>query len=60
VTTLAEYAEHEEEAERIGRWKQPRDHLGRFTKRCWSCGVYPPDAPNGLCPGCEAYRDHQR
>lgn len=26
---------------------------------CEECGQYPADAPSPLCPGCEAYREHQ-
>jgi hypothetical protein len=26
---------------------------------CEECGIYPADQPSKLCPGCEAYREHQ-
>jgi hypothetical protein len=28
-------------------------------KRCVECGVNWSDPPSRLCPGCEAYREHQ-
>jgi hypothetical protein len=28
-------------------------------KRCDDCGVHWADPPSALCPGCEAYREHQ-
>ena len=31
----------------------------RFPKLCADCGIYPADPPSSLCPGCEAYREHQ-
>ena len=27
---------------------------------CEDCGERPADLPSRLCPGCEAYREHQR
>ena len=27
--------------------------------KCADCGIYPADPPSLLCPGCEAYREHQ-
>lgn len=27
---------------------------------CEECGARPSDPPSRLCPGCEAYREHQR
>jgi hypothetical protein len=36
----------------LNRGKQRR-------KRCVECGVNWSDPPSRLCPGCEAYRDHQ-
>lgn len=36
-----------------------RDAAGRFQQVCTGCGVHPADKPSSLCPGCEAYRDHQ-
>lgn len=27
---------------------------------CEECGVYPADLPSKICPGCEAYQEHQR
>lgn len=33
--------------------------IGR-PKKCEGCGVNPADPPSRLCPGCDAYRDHQR
>lgn len=39
---------------------QQRDHIGRFVKVCEGCGIYPADLPSKLCPGCEAYQEHQR
>lgn len=26
---------------------------------CEECGVYPADLPLPICPGCEAYTEHQ-
>lgn len=26
---------------------------------CEECGSYPADLPSKLCPGCEAYKEHQ-
>lgn len=26
--------------------------------KCKECGLNPPDGKNGLCVGCQAYRDH--
>lgn len=26
---------------------------------CAECGVYRSDPPSRLCPGCQAYREHQ-
>jgi predicted amidophosphoribosyltransferase len=36
-----------------------RDAWGRFVKVCWGCWTNLSDGPSGLCPGCQAYRDHQ-
>jgi rubrerythrin len=30
------------------------------AKKCAGCGVHYADPPSELCPGCEAYRGHQR
>jgi rubrerythrin len=32
----------------------------RRRKRCIECGTNYADPPSRLCPGCEAYREHQR
>jgi hypothetical protein len=29
-------------------------------RRCAVCGKYWADSPSDLCPGCEAYEEHQR
>ena len=29
-------------------------------KLCEECGIYPADPPSKVCPGCEAYREHQK
>lgn len=29
-------------------------------RKCVECGIYPADLPRGICPGCEAYKEHQR
>lgn len=29
-------------------------------KLCADCGRFPADPPSRYCPGCEAYREHQR
>jgi len=29
-------------------------------KKCDGCGVHWADPPSSLCPGCEAYREHQQ
>ena len=54
-----------------GRCKDPRDCTAtpiRGTKgaarkprrvRCAECGKYYADPPSRLCPGCEAYQEHQ-
>lgn len=28
-------------------------------KLCDECGIYRADPPSKLCPGCQAYREHQ-
>lgn len=28
--------------------------------KCAECGIYRADPPSKVCPGCEAYREHQR
>jgi hypothetical protein len=41
----------------------PVDHpflVERRRKRCIECGTNYADPPSRLCPGCEAYREHQR
>jgi hypothetical protein len=32
----------------------------RMPDKCEECGQYPADPPSRLCPGCEAYQEHQR
>lgn len=32
----------------------------RAAGKCEECGINPADHPSTLCPGCEAYRSHQR
>ena len=34
-----------------------KDRKERWSKagRCYSCGKFPPDKPNGICPGCREY-----
>ncbi len=63
MTTLTEFEDAEAERESIERERYlgpKRDARGRFMKVCWDCRIYPPDSPRGLCPGCEAYREHLR
>lgn len=31
-----------------------------WPKMCVECGKYPADPPSKLCPGCEAYKEHQK
>lgn len=33
---------------------------GKKPVLCEGCGINRADPPSRLCPGCEAYRDHQR
>ena len=33
---------------------------GKPVVMCEDCGERPADLPSRLCPGCEAYREHQR
>lgn len=28
--------------------------------KCEECGKYRADPPSKLCPGCQAYREHQK
>jgi hypothetical protein len=28
-------------------------------RRCTGCGIHWADPPSALCPGCQAYREHQ-
>lgn len=40
-----------------------RDADREYRKRapiCESCGVNRSDPPSKLCPGCQAYQEHQR
>lgn len=38
--------------------QQLRDTWGRFVRSCDDCGVTQAEPKSGLCPGCEAYREH--
>lgn len=29
-------------------------------EKCEGCGIYPADPPSKLCPGCQAYQEHQQ
>lgn len=46
------------------RWEDDREQwelwLRSRRRRCSDCGIYWADYPSDLCPGCEAYREHQR
>jgi rubrerythrin len=44
----------------VKKYRQARDHLGRFIRLCTGCGIYQADPPSRLCPGCQAYEDHLR
>lgn len=37
-----------------------KERAGRFLPLCSGCGVNYADAPGDLCPGCDAYREHQQ
>lgn len=32
----------------------------RLPPKCEGCGVYRADPPSRLCPGCQAYEEHQQ
>lgn len=34
--------------------------VGKKPKKCDKCGINLADPPSKLCPGCEAYKEHQR
>jgi hypothetical protein len=36
------------------------DPVGPRLPRCEECGIYHADPPSKLCPGCQAYREHQQ
>lgn len=36
-----------------------RDCKYVYLKMCSECGVNPADPPGDLCPGCDAYKEHQ-
>jgi DNA modification methylase len=38
----------------------PNDRDGSWPPRCAECGRNFADPPSALCPGCDAYREHQR
>ena len=45
-----------------GDWQEQeyaRNVLG-WPTLCDGCGVHLSDPPSRLCPGCEAYREHQQ
>jgi hypothetical protein len=44
-------------AEAVGGRSEPAP---RLPTMCASCGKYRSDPPSRLCPGCEAYQEHQR
>lgn len=39
---------------------QPLAPKRSTRKLCEECGIFPADLPSRLCPGCEAYQEHQR
>ncbi len=42
-----------------GAWFRALE-VRHLIQRCESCGKFPSDPPSHLCPGCEAYQEHQR
>jgi hypothetical protein len=38
----------------------PKKQPPKKPLMCEDCGKYPADYPSRLCPGCEAYQEHQR
>lgn len=38
--------------------KKPKE--SQRPRKCEECGKYWADWPSRLCPGCEAYREHQQ
>lgn len=49
IAAIAERNKHQVKPERMPR-----------RQRCDDCGVHWADPPSALCPGCEAYREHQQ
>jgi hypothetical protein len=41
------------------RYAEDEERLIRRGRRCADCGLHYADPPSRLCPGCEAYREHQ-
>lgn len=48
----------QEDAKKIGEEVLFLDEDGFLL--CDSCLIYPADFPSKYCPGCEAYREHQK
>jgi hypothetical protein len=52
---------------RLGLWARMAAIFARAARTgkdggpvmCDECGIHPADQPSKLCPGCEAYREHQ-
>lgn len=36
------------------------EHQWGATAKCEECDTYAADPPSRLCPGCQAYREHQQ
>jgi hypothetical protein len=55
-----------EQGRRRERLKSPRRKVMVAPKKpkrpplCEECGIYRSDPPSRLCPGCQAYGEHQR
>jgi rubrerythrin len=41
------------------KWKRKR-RRGPVYAKCDDCGINYADPPSKLCPGCQAYQEHQR
>jgi rubrerythrin len=62
MSTDAWFREYErQEAMRDERLDMIRAEMQRRrAPKCEDCGINPADPPSKLCPGCEAFREHQR
>jgi hypothetical protein len=44
----------------VGWLHRDSSAVGRRSKRCIECGQHLADPSSKLCPGCQAYAEHQR